>query len=228
MALNEKSQEIHNAFCSYVKTHDKKAIESFSRADIEFTIIQSRDIGWPHYKAMEMRVAQLKEIEKSGKEMSNAIGNSEYGFIKYKEGIYWSQIQKEYEISKKEFGRRINFIKNVFKRKIIFRDIEQAYVFSKNGFNKPALILAGAVIEELLRLYLESKGILLKDNKFAYYIECCEKNGLLKKAIHHQTIVARLFRNIVHLSNENEKKHSISIPNAKGAVASIFVIANDF
>ena len=68
MALSEKSQEIHNAFCSYVKTSDKKAIENFSRADIEFTMIQSiSDIGWPHYKAMEMRLAELKEIEKKEK-----------------------------------------------------------------------------------------------------------------------------------------------------------------
>lgn len=88
--------------------------------------------------------------------------------------------------------------------------------------------MAGAVIEELLRLYLLSKGVSLKDNKFVYYIECCEEKGFLKKAIRHQTTVARLFRNIVHLENEKDKKDSVSTANAKAAVASLFALANDF
>lgn len=228
MVLSEQSQKIHSAFCTYVKTQDKKIIENYSREDIEFTLIQSSDVGYPHYKAMEMRVAELKEIEARKKERNSTAESMEHKFFKYKEGMYWLQIQEEYAISKKEFGKKINFVKDNFKRKIIFRDIEQAYIFSKHGFNKPALILAGAVIEELLRLYLQSKGILLKDNKFAYYIECCEKNGFLKKAIRHQTTVARLFRNIVHLENEKDKKDSISTANAKAAVASLFALANDF
>jgi len=226
MVLSEKSQEIHNAFCRYSKTQDKKIIENFSRADIEFTLIQSTaDVGWPHYKAMEIRVAELKGIEEKEKERNM----DKYRTLsKYKESTYWLQIQDEYEISKKEFGLKINFVKDKFRRKIIFRDIEQAYILSKYGFNKPALILAGAVIEELLRLYLQSKGITLADNKFAYYIECCERYGFLKRVIRHQTTVARLFRNIVHLENEKDKKYSISQATAKGAVASIFTIANDF
>ncbi|MFH0771702.1 MAG: hypothetical protein V1933_03695 [Candidatus Omnitrophota bacterium] len=222
MALSEQSQKIHGAFCTYVKTQDKKVIENFPREDIEFTLIQSNDIGWPHYKAMEMRVAELKEIE------AKKNSATEHKFFKYKEGIYWLQIQEEYEISKKEFGKKINFVKDKFKRKIIFRDIEQSYILSKYGFNKPALILAGAVIEELLRLYLQSKNIKPKDNRFISYIECCEQNDLLKSVIRHQTTVARLFRNVVHLGNEKDKKYSISQATAKGAVASIFTVANDF
>jgi len=62
MELSEKSKEIHVAFCRYVKSRDKKLIEIFSREDIEFTLIQSQDVGCPHYKAMEMRVAELKEL----------------------------------------------------------------------------------------------------------------------------------------------------------------------
>jgi hypothetical protein len=39
---------------------------------------------------------------------------------------------------------------------------------------------------------------------------------------------AREFRNFVHLSKESTKKHSITKAAAKGAVSSIFTIANDF
>ena len=227
MALSEQSQKIHNAFCKYVKTQDKKIIENFSREDIEFTLIQSSaDKGWAHYVAMEMRVSELKELAANREKKNN--NQPKQGAFKYKESSFWPQIQDEYEITKKEFGIRINFVKDKFKRKIIFRDVEQAYILSKYGFNKSALILAGAIIEGLLRLYLLSKGVTLTDNKFVYYIECCEKRGFLKKVIRHQTTVARLFRNIVHLENEKSKKHSISTATAKGAVASIFTIANDF
>jgi len=227
MALSEQSQKIHNAFCKYVKTQDKKIIEDFSREDIEFTLIQSSgDKNWSHYVAMEMRVAELKELGTNREKKNNT--QSKQTEFKYKESSFWPQIQDEYEITKKEFGVKINFVKDKFKRKVIFRDVEQAYILSIYRFNKPALILSGAVIEELLRLYLLSKEVVLTNDKFFYYIECCEKKGLLKKVIRHQTTVARLFRNIVHLANEKSKKYSISTATAKGAVASIFTIVNDF
>lgn len=226
MALSDKSQVIHNAFCKYVKTRDERLIEKFSREDIEFTLIQSNDNGWPHYKAMEMRAVELKDREANKSRPNNNQFQNEA--FKYKEGAYWIDIWQEYGISKKEFGVKINFVKDKFKRKIIFRDVEQAYILSQDGFSKPALILAGAVIEELLRLYLQSKGIVLTDNKFAYYIECCEKNSFLKKAIRHQTTVARLFRNLIHLEGEKNKVDSISTATAKGAVAAIFTIVSDF
>jgi DNA-binding Lrp family transcriptional regulator len=66
----------------------------------------------------------------------------------------WKNIEKEYGVSKRAFGKKINFVKDDFKRRVIFRDIEQAYFLAFNGFSKPAVILAGGVIEELLRLYL--------------------------------------------------------------------------
>jgi hypothetical protein len=168
---------------------------------------------------LQMAITEL-ENEDEGENMENS--------FKYKEGVYWTYIEKDYNISKKEFGLKINFVKDKFKRKILFRDVEQAYILSTDGFNKPALILAGAVIEELLRLYLESKNIKLTNNTFDYYIKCCEEHKFLKKVIQQQLNVARLSRNLVHIENENEKKHSISTATAKGAVGSIFTIANDF
>ena len=64
----------------------------------------------------------------------------------------WKSIKSDYDISKLQFGKKINFILDKFKRAIIFRDIEQAYLLSQQGFSKPAIILAGGVIEELLIL----------------------------------------------------------------------------
>ena len=64
----------------------------------------------------------------------------------------WDDIETEYHISKRSFGKKINFVKDEFKRKIIFRDIEQAHFLASNGYYKPAVILAGGVTEELLRL----------------------------------------------------------------------------
>jgi len=93
------------------------------------------------------------------------------------------------------------------------------------------VILAGGVIEELLRLYLTQNGIspqkpLKKD--FKGYIQTCEQNKLLKSGTSHLSDSARHFRNIVHLSKEVTKKHTISKATAKGAVSSIFTVANDF
>ena len=140
----------------------------------------------------------------------------------------WKAIESEFGTTKMGFGRRINFIRNPFKRKIIFRDVEQAFVLASLGFSKPAVILAGSVIEELLRLYLEYKKINpIKDN-FDGYIKTCEQNKLLEVGISRLSDSTRHFRNLVHLSKEKSDKDTTSKSKAKGAVASIFTIADDF
>jgi len=140
----------------------------------------------------------------------------------------WEAIRSEYGISKKDFGKKINFVSDSFKRKIIFRDIEHAFVLASQGFFKPALILAGGVIEELLKLYLENKNIQPKCDKFFSYIDACEDNGLLKRGVSRLTDSVRDFRNLVHLANEKTRRDTVSKATAKGAVSSIFTIANDF
>jgi hypothetical protein len=140
----------------------------------------------------------------------------------------WKDIEKEYGVSKKAFGKKINFVKDDFKRRVLFRDIEQAYFLAFNGYSKPAVILAGGVIEELLRLYLECKGIKSENNTLDSYIRTCAEKGLLKKAIHKLADSFREFRNLVHLQREESSRHSISTPTAKSAVASVFTIINDF
>ena len=140
----------------------------------------------------------------------------------------WAEIKKDFDISKRVYGLKIHFVTDSFKRNIIFRDIAQAYFFAQNGFNKPAVILAGGVIEELLRLYLNYKNINPENNTFNEYIKACDTEGLLKKGISKLSDSLRDFRNVVHLENEKSSRYTISKVTAKGAITSIFTISNDF
>ncbi|MBA7557585.1 hypothetical protein ES705_50346 [subsurface metagenome] len=144
------------------------------------------------------------------------------------ENRIWKCIEKEYSESKRAFGKKTNFIKDSYTRKAIFRDVAHAFYLAQSGFSKPAVILAGGVIEELLRQYLSSKGHRSTRNSFNDYINKCEALGLLKSAIHKVSDSVREFRNVVHLQKETSKRFSISTATAKAAVASIFMIANDF
>ena len=140
----------------------------------------------------------------------------------------WEAIEREFGITKRKFAAKINFVKGNFRRNIIFRDVEQAFARASSGFSKPAVILAGGVIEELLRLYLEHKNITPMKKDFDGYIQTCEQKALLKAGISRLSDSARHFRNLVHLSKEETKKDTISKSKAKGAISSIFTIANDF
>jgi hypothetical protein len=140
----------------------------------------------------------------------------------------WEAIRSEYGISKREFGKKINFVSGQFKRDIIFRDVEQAFVLASHGFAKPAVVLAGGVIEELLKQYLKRKKIRPKKDTFFHYVRTCEDKGLLKRGVSRLSDSIRDFRNLVHISGEKAKRHTISKATAKGAVSSIFTIANDF
>ncbi|TET43379.1 MAG: hypothetical protein E3J60_00440 [Dehalococcoidia bacterium] len=140
----------------------------------------------------------------------------------------WKAIENEFGITKTGFGKKINFITDPFKRTIIFRDVEQAFVLASLGFSKSAVILAGSVIEELLRLYLEYKGTPPLSDNFDGYIRTCEQHGLLKDSVSRLSDSVRHFRNLVHLSKEETNKHTISKSTAIGAVSSIFTIATDF
>jgi len=140
----------------------------------------------------------------------------------------WEAIKEEYGNSKMAFGKKINFISDKFKRRIIFRDIEHAFLLANSGFSKSAVTLSGGVIEELLRLYLKHKDIRPISDSFDGYIQTCKERELLKTGISRLSDSVRYFRNLVHLSNEKGKRYTISKSAAKGAVASIFTIANDF
>lgn len=157
---------------------------------------------------------------------NDTIGSS--GRITASSSVYWQAISKEYSISKKTFGKSINFVTDKYKRTILFRDVEQALALASTGYYKPSVILAGSVIEELLRLYLKHKGIIPISDNFDGYIKTCESNGLLKSGISRLSDSVREFRNFIHLAKEDSKKHTITHAKAKNAIASIFVIVNDF
>lgn len=140
----------------------------------------------------------------------------------------WDQIERDYGVSKRSFGKKINFIKNSYKRKIIFRDVEQAFILALHNFNKPAVILSGSVIEELLRLYLVHKGTTPPKDNFDGYIQACQSNGLLKSGVQRLTDSVRQFRNFVHLEKEVSSRYALSKATAKGAVSSILTLINDF
>lgn len=140
----------------------------------------------------------------------------------------WKAIKSTYDIDKKSFGKRIRFVSDAFKREIVFRDVAQAFLLAEVGFSKPAIILAGSVLEELLRLFLEFKNVAPVSNTFDCYIKTCVSKGLLKSPVHQLTDSVRQFRNLVHLAAEDSSRHTISKATAKGAVSSIFTIVNDF
>jgi len=177
--------------------------------------------------AVITRISRNPEILKTSTTEKNSIVKKQEGKVNASKEI-WMEIKADYDISKKAFGLKIDFVEDTFKRKIIFRDIEHAYFLSKNGFSKPAVILAGGIIEELLRLFLKSKKIKPSKKTFEGYVETCKNEGLLKSGIHKLSDSFRHFRNLVHLEVEKSKNHSISKATGKGAVASIFTIANDF
>ncbi len=140
----------------------------------------------------------------------------------------WDAIDREFGVSKRLFAKRIAFAKNKRGRAILFRDVEDAYLLCKNGLPKPAIILAGGVIEELLRLHLETKDIKPATDTFDGYIKACEEEGLLRSSTRRLSDSARHFRNLVHIGKEATEHQPVSKAMARTAVASIFIIVNDF
>lgn len=141
--------------------------------------------------------------------------------------IGWQGIESDYQVSRRVLVKRIAFVQSDFSRKILLRDIEGAYHLASR-YPKSSVILAGSVMEELLRLYLIHRNVALGGNTFDAYLRACERCGLIKRAIHHLADSVRNFRNLIHLEKEVSARHSISIATAKGAVAAIFTLINDF
>ncbi len=184
------------------------------------------DIGSPNHKFAESWLsAKEKNLKTEASKMNKQSNKKPFSLTS---SSIWYEIEQEYGFSKRSFGKKINFVEDQFKRKIIFRDIEHAYVLAKEGFSKPAVILSGGVTEELLRLYLDHNNIIPSRNNLDGYIKVCEENKLIEAAIHKLADSVRHFRNLVHLEKEISSRQTISKSIAKGAVSSIFTIANDF
>ena len=92
---------------------------SIEKARIEIASGIFGDIGSPNHRFAE---SWLSAREKNLNDKTNKTS-----FTLKSSGI-WAEIEQEYGLSKRAFGKKINFIKDTFKRKIIFRDVEQAYI----------------------------------------------------------------------------------------------------
>lgn len=211
--------------------------EGIEYITISKQVLDDRTIDQEKYKLgilYEVEAAASKLLARLSKQQDSIKGKTETtasGSTERPKGTIaqdWKAIEKEFGITKTSFGKKINFVSDKYKREVLFRDVEQAYALASSGFSKSAVILAGGVIEELLRLYLKYKNIKPKKDDFNAYILACEQTHLLKLGISRLSDSVRHFRNLVHLSKEKTKKHAISKSTAIGAVSSIFTIANDF
>jgi len=230
--LFKRAEQLINGQIDNLKFEMQKFCRHFPGPDSYLNLANSRATEERH-KLISNAKREIDIFQKqSESKIQGKIISNEISKIKQERQLQpsdaWNRIKNEFGISKHSFGRKIDFIKDVFKRKIIFRDIRHAYLLADKGFSKPALILAGGVIEELLRLYLKHKNINPPNNTFDGYIKACEEHGFLKSGISNLSHSFRHFRNIVHLEKEISPKYTISKATAKGAVSSIFTISNDF
>jgi hypothetical protein len=202
-----------------------------SQANIIITELKDIKAKIEYQERRANKITQKSGEAEGGIQQTSEINKSKGGLLMVtaeasKEN--WKKIKSEYECSKLELAKKINFVEDEFKRKIILRDVEHAFVLASYGFAKPAVILAGGVIEELLKQYLKDKNIKPEKDGFAYYVKACENNRLLELGVSRLSDAIRDFRNLVHISKEKSKRNTITMATAKGAVSSIFSIANDF
>jgi len=228
----EISEKIFERAKQLIKDQMGNFCRRFPGSDSYLDLINSRVIDERNklisHAKREVNIFQKQsEFKKQGKKVFNEMSVTEKE-IQFSTLNAWDRIKNEFGVSKLAFGRKIYFVKDKFERKIIFRDTSNSYILAENGFNKSAVILAGSIIEELLRLYLEYRNIHPSNNNFNEYIKLCESKGILKKGISKLSDSVRHFRNIVHLKNEMGPKYTISKAAAKNAVSSIFIISNDF
>lgn len=228
----EISEKIFERAKQLIKDQMVNFCRRFPGSDSYLDLINSRVIDERNklisHAKREVNIFQKQsEFKKQGKKVFNEMSVTEKE-MQFSTLDAWDRIKNEFGVSKLAFGRKIYFVKDKFKRKIIFRDTSNAYMLAENGFSKSAVILAGSIIEELLRLYLEDRNTHPSKNNFNEYIKLCESKGILKKGISKLSDSVRHFRNIVHLKNEIDPKYTISKAAAKNAVSSIFIISNDF
>lgn len=224
--INQEKRGLQSVFASQGLHIDSSIVDNTIRGS-EHKLNQLKSI------AKDLLRISIREHNKNV-EIAKPIVNKSRVKIKmenmtvFNEKIIWEEIKNEFEYSKNKFGKKINFVKDPFKRKIIFRDIAQSYYLAKRGCYKPGVILAGGVIEELLKLFLEKNKVKPSNDSFNEYIKCCEQYNLLKSGISRLSDSVRQFRNLVHVNNEKTNRYTLSKATAIGAVSSVFTIANDF
>ena len=82
MPPSKESRKIAGIFNQYAKTGDKSLIEGLKLKDIEIALIQySAYKHFPHYSAMERRIAELKETDKARKNAKERWKDKIIGFL---------------------------------------------------------------------------------------------------------------------------------------------------
>jgi hypothetical protein len=180
-------------------------------------------------RSQHMQELITKQKQTNEPKMSAITLSAELPKVKdYSIGVIWKNIEEKFHTRQDRFLEQIKFIKNPYKREVISRDVAHAFKCFESHMYKPAVILGGGVIEEMLRCYLEAKNIKPISDNFDGYIKTCETNGLLKKSIASLSHSFRDFRNWVHIQKEETRKYAISGPTASGAISAIFTVSNDF
>jgi len=175
--LFKRAKQLINGQIDNLKLEMEKFCRHFPNPDSYLSLINNRIIEEKNklssHAKREVNIFQKQsEFKKQGKKVFNEMSVNEKE-IQFSTLDAWDRIKNEFGVSKLAFGRKIYFVKDKFKRKIIFRDTSNAYMLAENGFSKSAVILAGSIIEELLRLYLEDRNIHPSKNNFNDYIKLC-------------------------------------------------------
>lgn len=198
------------------------AIHGFNEVTIhkEFHSIEKILYFSDIYKLMDEEYKQYLETQKKEPKNKQLISIHPES----KEMKTWERIEVQYKLSKTAFGKKINFINDTSIRKIIFRDVEDAFQCLDYNLHKSAIVLSGAVIEEILRAYLIKNDTKLSDNSFSYYIQKCKEKKLLQPSLSLQLESIKDFRNYIHIEKEIRLQFKVSKPMAQTAVSSIFLI----
>src|SRR4030043_1227747 len=111
-----------------MENHQREMAEKIDSMSIEQARIKiaSGDFGGIGSPAYERASAWLSMREANRREDREAkTKSSDKVTIRFPSADTWHEIEREYEVSKRSFGKKINFVRDPFKRKVIFRDVEQ-------------------------------------------------------------------------------------------------------
>lgn len=150
----------------------------------------------------------------------------------------WEQVTEEFAVTKRKLAKRIPYVLNRKVRAIIYRDIEDAMRCKQHSLWKPSVILAGGVVECLMRNLVDSVGD-EKKVRTAYkeffperkhkkpetleeYIGVCRHLGLVDGSIADLLSAVRGWRNLVHPDKERRSALKPDKNMAETALRSIF------
>lgn len=171
-------------------------------------------------------IAETVEMKNRIKETMAMCKTSES--LKFEDGLIsgWVAIQKDHGLTKRVIGKKLNFVKEKTLKDILFRDIEQAYLLLHHKFYKPAIIISGGALEEILKEFLKHNQKIPSGNRFVDCIEVAKKHSLFSNGIISLLDSMRDFRNLVHIDKERAGQ-KVGIQLARTAVSALFLILKE-